>query len=119
MNIFGAHILQVDIVHLRGILHILRHLRLRNRELDLFARAPQHLAYLLVHLEKSRTPRNPVGLERRRHRQANRFFGATLVGHHQLRLQRVKTTEDTFHRGKERLEVYGCISAGRHKGKYN
>ena len=119
MNILGAHILQINIVDLRGIFHVLRHLRLRDRELNLFARASLYIAHLLIHLEKSRTPRNPVSLERRRHREANRLLGAAFVGHHQLRLQRVKTTEDTFHRGKERLEVYGCISAGRHKGKYN
>ena len=119
VNILGAHILQVNIVDLRGIFHVLRHLRLRDRELNLFACTPLYIAHLLVHLEKSRTPRNPVGLERGRHRQANRLLGAAFVGHHQLRLKRVKPPEDTFHRGKERLEVYGCISAGRHKGKYN
>ena len=110
MNILGAHVLQVNVVDLRGILHVLRHLRFRNQEFDLLARAALHLAQLLVHLEKTRSSRNPVSLQGRRHREANRLLGAALVGHHELRLERVQTPEDTFHRGKERLQVYGCVS---------
>ena len=114
MDIVGTHILEVDIVDLRGILHVLRHLRFRNQELDLLARTPLHLANLLIHFEKAGAPRNPVGLEGGRHREANRLLGAALVGHYELCLERVQTTEDTFHRGKERLEVNGCVSTRLH-----
>ena len=103
MNIFGAYILQVNIVDFGGIFHVLRHLRLCDGEFNLFARAPQNLPHLLIHFKKARASGNPVSLERRRYRQANRLFGAAFVGHHKFRLKRVKAPENTFHRGKERL----------------
>ena len=76
VDILGAHILQVNVVDLRGILHVLCHLRFRNQEFDLLARTAFHLAHLLVYLEKAGASRNPVGLERRCHRKANRLLGA-------------------------------------------
>ena len=114
VNILGAHILQVDVVDLRGILHVFRHLRFRNQEFNLFARTAFHLAHFLVYLEKAGATGNPVGLERRRHCEANRLLGAALVGHHKLSLQRINTPEDTFHRSKERLEVNGGIGSRLH-----
>ena len=84
VDIFGADVLQVYIVDLRGILHVLGHLGFCNQEFHLLAGAPFHLADLLVHLEKPRPPGNPVGFQRRRHRKANGLFGAALVGHHKF-----------------------------------
>ena len=86
MNVLGADIFQVDVVDLGGVFHVLCHLRFCDRELDLFAGPPQHFAHLLVHLEKSRTSGNPVRLQCRRHREANRLFGAAFVCDHELRL---------------------------------
>ena len=77
VNIFSTHVFEVNVVDLRGILHVLRHLRLGNQEFDFLARTAFHLAHLLVHLEKAGTSRNPVSLERRRYRKANRLLGAS------------------------------------------
>ena len=114
VDIVGTDVFQINVVDLRGILHVFSHLRLGDNEFDVLARTALDFAHLLVHLEKAGTARNPVSLERGRHRKANCLLSTALVGHHKLCLERVQTAEDAFHRGKERLQVYGSKSPGVH-----
>ena len=114
MDIVGTDVFQINVVDLRGILHVFSHLRLGDNEFDVLARTALDFADLLVHLEKAGAPRNPVGLECGRHRKANRLLGTALVGYHEFCLERIQTAKDAFHRGKERLQVYGSKSPGVH-----
>ena len=70
---------------------------------------PVDLLHLLPDLEEPGPARDPVGLEGRGDRQTDGFVGAALVGHHQIRGQRVQPPFHALHGGVEGLEVNGQI----------
>ena len=122
VNIFFAHIFQINFIDAGRILHILRHLWLCYQELDLLARAPFHLAHLLIYLEQARTSGNAIRFEAWSHGKTNRLFRTARIRNHKIRRQRVKPAKHTLHRRKKRLQVNRnistCFARQSHKMKY-
>ena len=124
MNVLRRHILQVGVVYFGAYFQVMGHLRRRHNIVQLqgriccqfrrlvrfsrkdTARCPVpppgiHLPHLLHHLKKSGTSRQPIGLQRRRNRQTNGFFGTPGIGHHQVGRHGVQAPFHTLHRSKK------------------
>ena len=137
MDVLRRDIFEVDPVDLRGDLHIQRHprpgddevqrqLRLRRERVGVAAAAGQrpagcappplgvHLPHTLVHLKQPRPAPDPIRLQRRRDRQADRLLRPLLIGHDEIRLQRVESPRRAFHRRIEGFEIDGKIGPVRH-----
>ena len=132
VDILGRYVVQINVVDSGAVAHVVRHVRRRYdiiqlqrgvcRKLRRAARFPGErmarrggaargvdLPHCLHDLEKPGAARNAVGLERRRHRKADRLFRAGRVRHNKIRRHRVKTALHALHRGIERLEIDGKI----------
>jgi len=73
-----------------------------------------HLPHALVHLKQPRPAPDPIRLQRRRDRQADRLLRPLLIGHDEIRLQRVESPRRAFHRRIEGFEIDGKIGPVRH-----
>ena len=132
VDILGRYVVQINVVDSGAVAHVVRHVRRRYdiiqlqrgvcRKLRRAARFPGErmarrggaargvdLPHRLHDLKKPGAARNAVGLERRRHRKADRLFRAGRVRHNKIRRHRVKTALHALHRGIERLEIDGKI----------
>ena len=103
MNIFRRHIFQIYIIDPRTVFHIKCHPRrcrnIRQFRLTGFS-AAVYLFYFLNHFKKPGSSRNPIFFQGWRNCQADGFFRAAFIRHHQIGGQRIKSTLHTF---------YGCI----------
>ena len=103
MNIFRRHIFQIYIIDPRTVFHIKCHPRrcrnVRQFRLTGFS-AAVYLFYFLNHFKKPGPSRNPIFFQGWRNCQADGFFRAAFIRHHQIGGQRIKSTLHTF---------YGCI----------
>ena len=132
VDILGRDVLEIDAVDLHTDLDVFRHARRRHQIVDregrvglqrevvraLSGQPPARRAALpfgvdlphtLDHLKEPRTARDAVGLQCRRHREADGLFRAARVCHHKVRLHRVQAALHALHGRVIRLEINGDI----------
>ena len=132
MDVLRRDIAQVDLIDGGADLHIPRHTRRRDDELQRHVRIAVEeklkmraagqlacrrvgqpdsvdLAHALVHFKQPRPARYAVLLERRRYGKAYRLFRPALVSDDQVRFQRLQPPVDTFDRSVEGFEVNGDV----------
>ena len=115
MDVVSAEIAQVDSVNPRGILHVQCHAGFRRDVRKRLSRFPLDFPRLLNHLKEPAPPGKPVGLERRRHGKADRFFRAGLIGDDKVCLERIKPALNAFDGGIEGFEVYRKVGSLCHR----
>ena len=118
MDVFRGNVPKVYAIHLTADFQVLSHARLSGNEVQ-FQQGilPFELGDLLLHFKQPRPPGNAIRLEGGRHRQADGFVRAGVIGHHQTGLQRVQSPFHALYRCVEGLQVDGYVGPRIHSYK--
>ena len=132
MHILRRKIFQIHLINLRGDFHIVGHLRRRNNIIQchvgrifeyigitaaacqfmprsLSATGGIHFSDSLYHLKQSRSSRNTVSFQCRRHCQTDCLLCSAGISHHQACCHWILATLNALHRCIKRFQINGDI----------